>query len=78
MNREDAIEIAKAVMKKEGWPIYGKIEARLRRRNKILARILGPRLEWEIKTNVESRGCNARISIDDETSAVVAKYFAPR
>jgi hypothetical protein len=72
LSREQAIDIARAAAAERGWPWLGRVIAHRSRRWLFFGA-----QRWEVLTNADGRGCNARILIDD-TGAVVAAAFMPR
>lgn len=74
MTEQEAIERAKQVAQEQGW---GWAEP-------VLATLYRPWFgfgkggKWEIFSNVQRRGGNARVVIDAETGAVLEKGYLPR
>ncbi len=73
LSQEQAIDIARKAVSARGWPWLGRVEARRSRR----WLFFGP-LRWEVLTNADGYGCNARVLLDDATGAVLSLAFAPR
>ena len=63
---EEAREIAERVCAENGWTFLEPL------------RVQKKGNAWLITTNSSRRGCNARIEVDGETRAVLAKNFCPR
>ena len=66
LNENEAELIAARVCKSLDWPLLRPI--------KVLSRPMC----WEIITNCDARGCNARISVDKQTRTILSAAFAPR
>ena len=73
VDQNQAIEIAKTVASDENWSWHEPVSA-VRKRQGLFSKDYC----WEISTNVESRGCNIRVVLDDESGKVLSKHFAPR
>jgi hypothetical protein len=66
ISQEESIRIARRVCEQLGWPWFEPVEAK---------REQGM---WVIRTNLDGRGCNAYISMDQDTGGVREAGFAPR
>lgn len=73
MTREEAIQLARSTIEKEGWPWWEPVYVTQARR----FIFFGKRV-WRIFTNSHARGCNAHVELDDETGQVLRKGFIPR
>jgi hypothetical protein len=71
MTKEEAVERARQVVEGEAWPWREPIEVR-----SVPCGVSGA--VWEIVTNVEMRGSNARVHIDADTGEILHKAFGPR
>lgn len=73
IEREAAIEIARARAHANGWSFVEPLEVVVRRRW-----LSGAALRFEITTNAGKRGTKARFVVDAESGAVVAEGYVPR
>jgi len=71
MTREEAIRSAHLVVEQQGWPWLEPIAASKKR-------FWVGKSRWRIATNIDARGSNAIIEIDDETGEVLSKKHLPR
>jgi hypothetical protein len=73
ISQDDAIAAARREAEQRGWrweePVYVS-----RRR----AFIFFGRLTYEIRTNADKLGCNARFVIDGENASIREAYWLPR
>lgn len=73
MTRDEAIRLAEAAAREEGWAWEQPVRASLRR-----PWLLWGEPYWEVFSNADMRGCNVRVEIEDATGRVLAKHFLPR
>lgn len=69
----EAIEIARSVAVREGWPWEEPILARMER-----AFFFFGRRRWRVTTRSDHRGGNVNVVVDDDTGRVTSKGFANR
>jgi hypothetical protein len=72
MTRDRAIELARDLARREGWPWLEPIRA-----TRVRRWWLGS-MTWEVVSNADKRGMNARIVIDDSSGRILEKGFLPR
>ncbi len=72
MTAQEVLRLAEAHAKEQGWPFVPPVSVRLHK-----PWFFG-RPHWDVWTNAEWRGQNARITLDAETGAVISSGFAPR
>ena len=73
MTRDEAIRTACAVAETEGWPWQTPVSATLCR-----AFLFFGRRQWLVRSNVDYRGGNVNVRIDDLTGEILGKAFATR
>ena len=80
MTEEDAIAVAQRIAEEHGWPWLEPARAELRDVVSMRSLFSKPtrRRIWGITSNVFAKGSNVRVSIDDETKAVIEQAFLPR
>lgn len=72
MTEEEAIAVARSVADANGWPWLEPTRVR-----KYRSWWIGPAL-WEVQSNAESLGMNARVVLEDATGQVREKGYLPR
>ena len=74
MTRDEAIQSARTVAKKEGWPWVEPLWVEEKRRF-----ILFGRRSWRVTTNTKyaDMGCNVHVQIDDKTGHVLSSDYVP-
>lgn len=75
MTEQEAIEIARRTAEEEGWAWIEPVDARL------IKPWLGKRSRrWKVYSNINTKGPEVRVTIDDETGEVLKKRYiaAPR
>ncbi len=78
MTREEAIDRARKAAEAQGWPWEGPIRAALHKPSWI-ERLFEKRTgSWGVFSNINMRGANVRILLDDESGEILGKWFAPR
>ena len=70
LSREQAVNAAQRAAAERGWRWQEPVRASPMR--------VSGRAVFEVRTNAENRGCNARIVIDAESGAVVEARWLPR
>jgi len=73
MTSEEAQTLAHNVTASNGWPWLEPVRLTKRRRFIVFGQIV-----WHVTTNIDQRGCAARILLDDATGAVLHKSFLVR
>jgi hypothetical protein len=73
LTKEQAIVIAEAAARENGWAWLQPVAARLRR-----TMVLFGALRWEIRSNAESIGGNVLVVIDDKSAELISSVFLPR
>lgn len=72
ISESQAVDIARAVAKQEGWAWVEPAQATLHRD------WFGPGGRWEVASNRLGRGAMVRATIDAQTGAVLHKGYIPR
>ena len=74
MTRDDAIQTARTLAEKKGWPWIEPLMVEDGRRFFMFGRRF-----WRVTTNSRyvDIGCNVRVQIDDDTGRVVRSEYAP-
>jgi hypothetical protein len=70
---EEAIERARRCAQERGWVWCEPVRVTQSR-----AFVLGGRLRYEVRTNAEMRGTNARIVVDAEDGSIIEAHWLPR
>ncbi|KPJ94009.1 MAG: hypothetical protein AMJ53_06125 [Gammaproteobacteria bacterium SG8_11] len=77
---KEAIEKARFIVEKEGWPWLEPVKAGLweYKEKKSLYSKSAYRKKWSVTTNYLNRGANVKISFEAETGEVLEKVWSPR
>jgi hypothetical protein len=72
VTEDEAVELARAEVKREGWAWVDPALATFRKP------WFGKGGRWEIYSNAKGLGAKARVVIDAETGAILEKGYIPR
>ena len=73
MTSDEAIRLAEAAAREEGWDWKEPVRAALRR-----PWLFWGEPYWEVFSNADKRGSNVRVKIEDATGRVLGKHLLPR
>ena len=70
---DDAIALARRCAGERGWAWQEPVHVTPSR-----ALVVAGRVRYEVRTNADKRGCNARIIVDGEDGSITEAHWLPR
>jgi hypothetical protein len=73
ISSEEAVERARQYAEERGWPWHEPVRVTRSR-----AFVVSGRVTYEVRSNAQSRGSNARVIVAADDGSIVEAYWLPR